>query len=192
MSGYFYRPVGKPRRHTNRATTSKQNKALNHAQTIERQPADVNIGGMSLPEYAVSKPAPGVVAVRLAGPGVMALGMAPLRDLTRRVEHSDRVEIFIDATALEGSSVEQSDAWALWLARHRARLKQVNLLPSTGYVQVSADFLRRFADTNGLLRIYVDRDAYEAAFSAAVLQARRRVIAIIDWMGGAQRSARVS
>lgn len=147
---------------------------------------------MSMPEYAVSKPAPGVVAARLAGPGVMALGIAPLRDLARHVERSERVELFIDASALDGSSVEQSDAWALWLARHRPRLKQVNLLPAMRYVHINADFLRRFADTNGVLRIYVDRDAYEAALNAAVMQARRRVISIVGWMGGAQRPARLS
>jgi hypothetical protein len=147
---------------------------------------------MSVPEYAVSTPAPGVVAARLAGPGIMALGVAPLRDLTRHVERGERVELFIDAGALDGSSVESSDAWALWLARHRPRLRQVSLLPGASYVHVSGDFLRRFADTNGLLRIYVDREAYEAAFNAAVLQARRRVIAIVDWMGGTHRPARLS
>jgi len=145
---------------------------------------------MNGPEYSISKPAPGIVLARLSGPGVMALGSAPLRELTRQVEKSERVELFIDASGLHGSSVEASDAWALWFSRHRTRLKQVNLLPGSGSLHVSQEFLRRFADTSGVLRIYLDRAAYDAAYSTAVLQARRRVIAILDWMGGPQRNAR--
>ena len=145
------------------------------------------------PEFSISKPAPGVLVARLAGSGVLALGGAPLRELTRRVERADRLELYLDAAALEGTSVEQSDAWALWFARHRARLKQVHLLPAAKFVHVSPEFLRRFADTNGLLRIYVDRAAYDAALAASVLHSRRRVIAILDWMGGSRPGvARIS
>jgi len=135
------------------------------------------------PEFSISKPAPGVLAARLAGSGILALGGAPLRELTRHVERSDRLELYLDASALEGTSVEQSDAWALWFARHRARLKQVHLLPGAKFVHITPEFLRRFADSNGVLRIYVERAAYDAALAASVLQARRRVIAILDWMG---------
>ena len=65
----------------------------------------------------------------------------------------------------------------------------MHLLPGGQFVHVSPEFLRRFADSNGVLRIYVDRDAYEAALAASVMQARRRVIAILDWMGGRQPGA---
>lgn len=58
-----------------------------------------------------------MVVARLAGPGIRGLGAVPLRELTRHIERSERVELFIDAAALQGSPVEESDAWALWLAR---------------------------------------------------------------------------
>ncbi len=142
------------------------------------------------PEFSISKPAPGVLLARLAGSGILALGGAPLRELTRHVERSDRVELYLDAAALEGTSVEQSDAWALWFARHRMRIKQVHLLPAAKFVHVSPEFLRRFSDTNGMLRIYVDRNAYESALAESVRVSRRRVIAILDWMGRTQPGPR--
>jgi hypothetical protein len=146
------------------------------------------------PEFSVTKPAPGVLAARLAGSGILALGGAPLRELTRHVERKDKLELYLDAAALLGTSVEQSDAWALWFARHRARLKQVHVLTGAQCVHVSPEFLRRFADSNGILRIYSDRGAYDAALAASVMQSRRRVIAILDWMGRGQPggAARVS
>lgn len=145
-------------------------------------------------EFSISKPAPGVLVARLAGSGILALGCAPLRELTRHVERTDRLEVYLDASALEGTSVEQSDAWALWFARHRGRLKQIHLLPAAKFIHVSPEFLRRFADSRGLLRIYVDRAAYDAALAASVLESRRRVIAILDWMGRGRTApgARVS
>jgi hypothetical protein len=142
------------------------------------------------PEFSISKPAPGVLVARLAGSGILALGGAPLRELTRHVERMDRAEIYLDAAALEGTSVEQSDAWALWFARHRTRIKQVHLLPAAKFVHISPEFLRRFADTNGMLRIYVDRGAYDAALADSVRVSRRRVIAILDWMGRTQPAPR--
>jgi hypothetical protein len=148
------------------------------------------------PEFSISKPAPGVLVARLAGSGILALGGAPLRELTRHVERMEKVEIYLDASALEGTSVEQSDAWALWFARHRARLKQVHLLPAAKFIHVSPEFLRRFADTKGMLRIYTSRAAYESELAASVLTSRRRVIAILDWMGRERRqpggAARIS
>ena len=50
------------------------------------------------PEFSIAKPAPGVLVARLAGPGVLALGASPLRELTRHAERSERLELYLDAS----------------------------------------------------------------------------------------------
>jgi hypothetical protein len=110
--------------------------------------------------------APSVVLMVIEGIDVGQLGEAPFR--TRAQLLADRrVELFIDARHARGPSMDVSGDWAVWLGRHRNELRHVSMLTGSRFVQLTADFVRRFAELGDVMRIYTDPSAFEDALSAA-------------------------
>lgn len=121
----------------------------------------------------IEEPAPGVALVTIDGTDVGDLGDAPFRALGEAIERGLLVELFIDARRARGPSIDVSSDWARWLARHRDRLRHVSMLTASRFVQLTADFVSRFADLGDLMRIYTDPAVFEGALSNAVGNARR-------------------
>src|SRR5262245_59152174 len=113
----------------------------------------------------IEEPAPGVVLVSIEGTDIGQLGEAPFRVLAPLVAGDRPVELFIDARRTRGVSMDVSGDWALWLARHRDALRHVSMLTATRFVQVTADFVRRFADLGEMMRIYTEPSVFEGALS---------------------------
>lgn len=120
----------------------------------------------------IDEPAPGVVLVVIEGTDIGELGDAPFRVLAPLLEGDRPVEMFIDARDARGPSIDVSNDWALWLARHRDRLRHVSMLTANRFVQLTADFVRRFADLGDLMRLYTDPAVFEGALSNALGNAR--------------------
>lgn len=59
--------------------------------------------------------------VRLLGADHGELGLAPFRELERRLEIDGPLELFFDLHAAKGATIQVVGSWALWLRRHRAR-----------------------------------------------------------------------
>jgi hypothetical protein len=119
----------------------------------------------------IDEPAPGVVLVSIEGTDIGRLGDAPFQTLAPLVAGDRRVALFIDARHAR-ASIDVSGDWALWLARHRSALCQVSMLTASRFVQVTADFVRRFAELGEQMRIYTDPGAFELALSHALDDAR--------------------
>ena len=121
---------------------------------------------------AIQYPAAGVVVLRISGRDVGEFGQAPMEALAQHLSDDATTTLFIDARATEGASIEVSHAWARWLSAHRAHFEQVSMLTGSRYIQITADFVRRFADLGDVMRLYTDAAAFDEAVAAAIAAAR--------------------
>jgi len=53
--------------------------------------------------------------------------------------------LFIDARDVRGASIEVSGEWARWLSAHKVQLREISMLTGSRFIEVAADFVRRFA-----------------------------------------------
>ena len=117
---------------------------------------------------AIDQFAGGVVVMRISGSDVGEFGDAPMLSLNDWLTSLDHVEFFIDAGDVRGASIEVSGDWAQWLARHKAQLRAVTMLTGSRFVQITAEFVRRFAELEGVMRICTERAVFESALSQAL------------------------
>ncbi len=110
---------------------------------------------------------PGVLLVQIRGHDVGEHGDGPMKALAALLPERGTAELFIDARDALGPSTDVSAAWALWLADHRAVFTRVNMLTGSKFVQLTAAFVRKWADLNETMRIYTDATAFETALSLA-------------------------
>jgi uncharacterized protein (DUF1786 family) len=116
----------------------------------------------------LQQPAPGLVVLRIAGSDVGEFGEAPMQALSGWLDGGGPVDFFIDAREVRGASIEVSGDWALWLARNRERLRAVTMLTGSRFIQVTAEFVRRFSALDGIMRVSTDPAAFDAAVDEAL------------------------
>jgi hypothetical protein len=114
----------------------------------------------------IERPHAGVVVLRIAGRDVGEFGDRPMREIDGDLQ-SDPIEFFVDARNVQGASLDVSSDWAQWLGKHRNRFRRVSMLTSTRFIQMTADFVRRFAGLSDIMRIYTDPAAFDDALAAA-------------------------
>jgi phage regulator Rha-like protein len=64
--------------------------------------------------------------------------------------------------------VDVSAEWSQWLHQHRAELRSIHMLTGSKFIQLTADFVRRFAQLGELMRIYTEPASFEQALQTAV------------------------
>jgi hypothetical protein len=116
----------------------------------------------------IERPARGVVVLRIEGRDAGELGDAPFRELARDFAEEGAIALYVDARATSGAAMEVSSAWASWLGKHRDRLGHINMLTRSRFVQLTAEFVRKFADLADKMRIYTDEKAFDEALAASV------------------------
>lgn len=117
----------------------------------------------------VSRPARGIAVIRISGHDVGEFGAAPMHELERQIFDEGTIELFIDARDTNGASIDVSGQWAQWLSAHRSYCRQISMLTGSRLIEVTADFVRRFADLSEIMRIYSDEDAFDRAVAAATI-----------------------
>lgn len=120
---------------------------------------------------AIERPAPRLVVLTFTGRDVGEFGEAPFDELAADVA-TGPLELFIDARGGVAASLEVSSEWAKWLARHKPSFRQVSMLTGTRFLQLTADFVRRFAAMGERMRVYTDPAAFEGALASSVANAR--------------------
>jgi hypothetical protein len=115
---------------------------------------------------AIERPAAAVVVVRLTGWDVGEFGDAPMKEIEKQFDAGTSLQLFIDARAVRGATIDVSSEWAQWLRRNRARFAYVSMLTGAPFVQLTAKFVQRFADLGEVMRIYTDPRAFDAALAA--------------------------
>jgi hypothetical protein len=117
---------------------------------------------------AIERPAPSVVVLSLTGWDTGEFGDAPMKEIAKDFAAGKPLELFIDARAVKGASIDVSNDWALWLRANRARFVHISMLTGSPFVQLTAKFVQRFADLGEIMRIYTDPSAFDAALQAAI------------------------
>jgi hypothetical protein len=117
----------------------------------------------------IARPVGSVVTVTISGRDAGEHGEGPLRALDEELL-SGPFALFIDARATSGASVDVSNIWAQWLRTRRDQLDQIHMLTGSRFVQLTADFVRRFAELGDAMRIYTDGTAFDDALQAATIR----------------------
>jgi hypothetical protein len=110
----------------------------------------------------------GVVILRIAGTDVGEFGDAPMVALNQYLSDAGPIRLFIDAREVRGASISVSGEWAKWLRAHKVQLRDVSMLTGSRLIEITADFVRRFADLEGTMRIYTDESEFDAAVTVAL------------------------
>ena len=108
-----------------------------------------------------------VVVMKISGTDVGEFADAPMKALDNWVDHAVPMHLFIDARDVRGASIEVSADWAAWLNGHKSGLAGVTMLTGSRFIQITAEFVRRFANLEGSMRICTD----PAVFDQALLEA---------------------
>ncbi len=118
---------------------------------------------------AIQQFGPRVVVLRISGTDIGEFGDAPMQGLEECLAGAPPVRLFIDARDVRGASIEVSGEWARWLGAHKDQLREIDMLTGSRFVEVTADFVRRFADLQGIMRIYTDPPAFDATLNESLL-----------------------
>src|SRR5581483_7345481 len=110
----------------------------------------------------------GVLVLCIEGTDVGEFGQAPMRALESWVTDSRPVDLFIDAREVRGASIHVSGEWANWLGANRSRLRSVTMLTGSRFIEVTAEFVRRFAELHGIMRICTEPAVFDQALTAAI------------------------
>jgi len=110
-----------------------------------------------------------IVLLQISGTDTGELGDAPMKILNEWLSPSKPMKLFIDARAVRGASVDVSNEWAAWLNAHRAQMESITMLTGSKFIQITAEFVRRFAGLNGIMWVCTE----PAVFDLALEQAKR-------------------
>jgi hypothetical protein len=119
----------------------------------------------------IERPAPRIVVLRLAGIDAGQFGDDPLVELDRDLSDDRLIELFIDARAVQGASLDVSRLWSDWLHRRRARFKRVTMLTGSRFIELTAGFVRRYADLEAIMHLDADSEPFDAALRTAIERA---------------------
>jgi len=109
-----------------------------------------------------------VLVLRISGTDIGEFGEAPMKALTDLVNAADPADFFIDARDVRGASIEVSGEWAGWLSAHKDGLRSVTMLTGSRFIQVTAEFVRRFASLEGIMRICSEPAVFDSALAEAL------------------------
>ena len=110
----------------------------------------------------------GIVLIQITGVDVGEFGDSPMRDLRTSLENAGEIDLFIDARNVRGASIDVSCEWAKWLMAHKVHLREIHMLTGSRFIEVTAGFVRRFADLEGVMKIYTEAPAFDSALGAAL------------------------
>ena len=90
-------------------------------------------------------------------------GDAPMAEVQKCIDAAGPIQFFVDAREVRGASIEVSGEWAEWMRANQRNLRGISMLTGSRYVEVTAEFVRRFAGLEGKMRIYTEAAAFDAA-----------------------------
>jgi hypothetical protein len=125
------------------------------------QPLQTQLDGIHC-NFMIQRFPHGIVVLKISGTDTGELGDAPMLRLDEYMQDGP-VQLFIDARNVRGASIEVSAEWAKWLAARKHNLRLVSMLPGSRFIEITAAFVRRFAELQGMMRIYTDASAFDAA-----------------------------
>jgi hypothetical protein len=109
-----------------------------------------------------------IVLLKISGTDIGEFSAAPRKELDDWIAGSGPIDLFIDAGDVRGASIEVSGEWAGWLSAHKQTLRTVTMLTGSRFIQVTAEFVRRFASLEGIMRICTESAVFEKSLAEAL------------------------
>ncbi len=131
------------------------------------QQRDVRFNGVHC-QLAIQWLSRRVVMLKINGIDAGEFGGAPMLELNRHLDSASPIQLFIDARGVRSASIDVSGDWAIWLAARREQLREVHMLTGSRFIQITATFVRRFADLQSIMRVYTDAAAFEETLAEAL------------------------
>jgi hypothetical protein len=131
------------------------------------EPLEIQFEGVHC-KITLRRFSPTLVLVTISGTDIGEFGQAPMLKIQELMGDADPIQLFIDARKVRGASIEVSGDWAKWLGAHKTNLRRVSMLPGSRFIELTAEFVRRFAELRGIMRIYTDAAAFDADLSESV------------------------
>jgi hypothetical protein len=110
-----------------------------------------------------------VVMLTISGTDIGEFGSRPMLVLKECLTDGKPVQLFIDAREVRGASISVSAEWAVWLRAQKVNLRSISMLTGSRYVEITADFVRRFAELESIMRVYKEPVAFDAAVAEALV-----------------------
>jgi hypothetical protein len=118
--------------------------------------------------FAIRRFPNGVIVLTITGTDIGEFGDRPMLELAEFVRDAEPVQLYIDARDVRGASMNVSSAWAEWLGTHRIQFAGISMLTGTRYVEITADFVRRFAALESKMRIYTEPEIFETMLACSL------------------------
>jgi hypothetical protein len=128
-------------------------------------PADILFEGIHC-TLTIRRPAAGTILAIFNGHDVGEFGEAPFRELAKDLGTGLPIELFVDARRTIGASIDVSNDWARWMLANRGQLHRVHILCGSRFIQLTANFVRRFTGFEDRMRIYTEPAAFEHSLNA--------------------------
>jgi hypothetical protein len=127
---------------------------------------ETNLQGLDT-SMTIRRVAAAIVVVTISGRdvGTWRCAVQGARRTARKGEGP--FSLFIDARRTKGASVDVSNVWARWLRTHRDDLLKIHMLTGSRFVQMTADFVRRFAELGDAMLIYTEPSVFDEALESA-------------------------
>jgi len=112
---------------------------------------------------------PRAIVLRISGSDVGEFGDAPMQVLNGWLAAlTSTVDFFIDARDVRTASIDVSGEWARWMGANKESLRTVTMLTGSRFIQVTAEFVRRYADLEGKMRICTEPELFDTTLAAAI------------------------
>lgn len=111
-----------------------------------------------------------LIVMRLRGTDTGELLDAAIKVLDEWLVGVNAVEFFIDARNVRGATIDVSSEWAAWFTENRSHFKTITMLTGSKFIQITAEFVRRFAGLNGMMWVCTEPKVFDLALE----QAQRR------------------
>jgi len=118
-------------------------------------------------DLRIEKPASHVIVLRISGTDIGEFGEAPFQSLDHLLR-AEPIDFFIDARDVRGASIEVSSDWAAWLNTNKDSLRSVTMLTGSRFIQITAEFVRRFASLEGIMRICTEPEVFDWALTESL------------------------
>ncbi|MFO7445985.1 MAG: hypothetical protein R6W90_06430 [Ignavibacteriaceae bacterium] len=116
----------------------------------------------------IERPSENIINVRISGHDAGEFGDVPLQELSKYLEKDKVIELFIDARNVRGASIEVSGLWAHWLSANKMHFSRINMLTGSRFIQLTADFVRKYANLGDTMRLYSEPAAFDSSLSESL------------------------
>ncbi len=84
----------------------------------------------------------------------------------REIQETPGRYVAVDAIpSPRGATMNARSNWAEWQHVTKTRFQNISMLTASRYVEITADFARRFATLEGIMSVYKEPEIFNAALS---------------------------